>query len=282
MRQGALQGIENGGVQNFRGIPYAGAPVGEWRWRAPRPAPSWQGVRDASDFGPVCAQVLRPGYTQEPLGGYPMSEDCLHLSVWTPQPRGGAKLPVMVWLLPGGFRSGDVRMSNYDGAALARRGVVVVTFNYRLGIFGEFAHPALSRAQSREPLGNYNLMDQIAALRWVRANIAAFGGDPRNVTIFGMSAGGVSSNLLMASPAAAGLFAKAISESSGMRMSSDRQLRGDQPGLPSARDRGRTARARSRCRRGTDDVAVLLACARSACSSCSTTSAITSSVRPAA
>lgn len=236
--QGALAGRDEDGLQVFRGIPFAGAPVGEWRWRPPRPAPQWRGVRDASAFGPVCPQILQPGYTKEDLGNRPMSEDCLQLNVWTPQARAGAKRPVMVWILPGGFTRGDAGMPIYDGRALAKRGVVVVTFDYRLGVFGEFAHPALSRAQSDEPLANYHLMDQIAALRWVRANVATFGGDASNVTIFGMSAGGMSVNYLMSSPAAAGLFDKAISQSSALRMSYDRKLAETSGPLPSLESEG--------------------------------------------
>ncbi len=238
LAQGVLQGRNEDGLQVFRGIPYAGAPVGEWRWRPPRPVSPWRGLRDAGAFGAVCPQILQPGYSQEDLAGRPMSEDCLHLNVWTPQAGTAAKRPVMVWILPGGFRSGDAGMAAYDGRHLARRGVVVVTFNYRLGLFGEFAHPALSRAQAGEPLANYNLMDQIAALRWVRANIAVFGGDPANVTIFGMSAGGMSVNYLMASPAAAGLFDRAISQSSALRISHDRHLREDVGTLPSLESEG--------------------------------------------
>ncbi len=236
--QGALRGVDENGLQVFRGIPFAGAPVGAWRWRPPRPAPSWKGVRDASAFGPVCPQPLRAGYSEEDLASRTMSEDCLYLNVWSPGAQPGAKRPVMLWLLPGGFTRGDASMSRYDGSALAKRGVVVVTFNYRLGLFGEFAHPALSRAQPDEPLANYNLMDQIAAMRWVRANIAAFGGDAANVTIFGMSAGGMSVNYQMISPASAGLFDKAISESSALRMSHDRKLAEDVHGIPSLESEG--------------------------------------------
>ena len=240
LSQGVLRGVVDDGVEVFRGIPYAAPPVGEWRWRPPQPAPGWRGVRDAAAFGPVCPQLLREGYSRETLTGRPMSEDCLHLSVWTTSTRPDTPRPVMVWLLPGGYTVGDAGMERYDGRALAREGVVVVNFNYRLGMLGVFAHPALSRAQAGEPLGNYNLMDQMAALRWVRANIAAFGGDPANVTIFGMSAGGMSSNYLMASPAATGLFDKAISESSALRIRRERHLSQDQPGLPSLETEGRT------------------------------------------
>jgi para-nitrobenzyl esterase len=253
--QGTLLGTREDGLQVFRGIPFAAAPVGEWRWRPPRPAPAWRGVRDAGAFGPVCPQPLRAGYSEEDLGGRPMSEDCLHLNVWSPEPAASRKHPVMLWLLPGGFTRGDSGMSRYDGSALARRGVVVVSFNYRLGLFGEFAHPAMSRAQAGEPLGNYQLMDQLAALRWVRANIAAFGGDPGNVTIFGMSAGGMSVNYLMASPAAAGLFDKAISQSSALRMSHDRKLAEDARGIPSLEAEG--ASHAKKLGLGADDAAAL-------------------------
>ncbi len=242
--QGSLRGALEQGINVYRGIPFAAAPVGELRWRAPQPAPGWRGVRDATRFGPVCPQLLREGYSLETLGGRPMSEDCLHLNVWTADVSAGTRRPVMVWLLPGGFTVGDAGMERYDGHVLATQGVVVVTFNYRLGMLGTFAHPALSRAQPDEPLGNYNLMDQIAALKWVRANIAAFGGDPANVTIFGMSAGGMSVNYLMASPASAGLFDKAISESSALRMLTERDLKREQPKLPSLETEGHTIAGR--------------------------------------
>lgn len=242
--QGSLRGALEQGLMVYRGIPFAAPPVGELRWRAPQPAPVWRGVRDATRLGPVCPQLLREGYSLETLGGRPMSEDCLHLNVWTADVSAGARRPVMVWILPGGFTVGDAGMERYDGRVLATQGVVVVTFNYRLGMFGTFAHPALSRAQPDEPLGNYNLMDQIAALKWVRANIAAFGGDPANVTIFGMSAGGMSVNYLMTSPASAGLFDKAISESSAVRMLTERHLNREQPKLPSLETEGHTIAGR--------------------------------------
>jgi len=236
--QGSLRGSAEGSLHVFRGIPFAAPPVGEHRWRPPLPAAAWRGVRDATRFGDVCPQILRAGYSLESLRARPMSEDCLHANVWTPRAQPEAGLPVMVWILPGSFMMGDGGMEHYDGSTLAGDGVVVVTFNYRLGLFGLFAHPALSRVEADEPLGNYHLMDQIAALRWVRENIAAFGGDPANVTIFGMSAGGVSVNYHLASSASAGLFDKAISQSSGIRVMRDRQLRGDLPGLPSLETEG--------------------------------------------
>ena len=204
--QGDVTGVTAGKVESFKGIPFAAPPVGDARWRPPGPAPSWKDVRTASAFGPVCMQSLRLGV---PI---PMSEDCLTLNVWRPagaQP--GAKLPVMVWIYGGAFIFGSGSTPFYDGTHFAEDGVVLVTFNYRVGRFGFFAHPALDGGAG--PVANYGLMDQIAALKWVKANIAAFGGDPRNVTVFGESAGAISVNLLMGSPAAHGLFDKAIAES---------------------------------------------------------------------
>jgi para-nitrobenzyl esterase len=206
--QGALSGASDGAISTFKGIPFAAPPVGPLRWRAPQAASGWQGVRDASAFGPVCPQINVPGRVQ-----LPQSEDCLTLNVWTPNGAPGAKLPVMVWIYGGSFVFGGSAYPIYDGVELAERGVVVVTLNYRLGWLGFFDHPALAAANPGEPVGNFGLLDQIAALNWVQKNIAAFGGDPSNVTIFGESAGGMSVNDLTASPLARGLFAKAISES---------------------------------------------------------------------
>ena len=208
--QGQLHGAVAGQVASFKGIPFAQAPVGDLRWRPPQPAKPWTGVREATAFGPVCMQMgqARSGGTQN------QSEDCLTLNVWTPANKPpGAKLPVMVWIHGGAFIQGAGSSPIYDGTHFAERGVVLVSVNYRLGRLGFFAHPALEAEHPDEPHGNYGLMDNIAALQWVKANIAAFGGDPKNVTIFGESAGGILVNFLMASPAADGLFAKAISES---------------------------------------------------------------------
>ncbi|HEX4180251.1 MAG TPA: carboxylesterase family protein [Caulobacteraceae bacterium] len=205
---GALKGVVNGDVVAFKGIPYAAPPVGELRWRAPRPAAPWTGVRDAANFGASCMQIGGP----LSAGVDATSEDCLTLNVWAPAHPAAKKLPVMVWIHGGGFVGGSGSVPLYDGAHFARDGVIMVSLNYRLGRLGYFAHPALTR-EGAGPLGNYWLMDQIAALKWVQANIAAFGGDPRNVTIFGESAGGVSVNVLLTSPAATGLFAKVICES---------------------------------------------------------------------
>jgi para-nitrobenzyl esterase len=209
--QGRLAGTTDGGISVFKNIPFAAPPVGDLRWRAPQPAANWSGVRDASKFGPICMQAPRPkGMAYEKL---PESEDCLSLNVWSPNTAPGTKLPVMVWIYGGAFRSGGSAMSIYDGMELAQHGVIVVTFNYRLGWFGFLDLPTLAAEHPDEPHGNYGLLDQIAALKWVQANIASFGGDPSNVTVFGESAGGMSVNDLMVSPLSRGLFAKAISES---------------------------------------------------------------------
>lgn len=210
---GALRGYVEGGVRIFKGVPYAQAPVGDLRWRPPQPAKAWTGVREAQAFGPDCMQN-RVGWddTQTKL---PVSEDCLTLNVWTP--KDAPKAPVMVWIHGGGYVMGSGSQPVFDGAALARRGVVVVTFNYRLGRFGFFAHPALDAEHPDEPKANYAFMDQIAALAWVKANIAALGGDPNRVTIFGQSAGGGSVSQMMLIPAARGLFQQAIAQSGGGR-----------------------------------------------------------------
>jgi len=206
--QGTLSGTSEGATSVFKAIPFATPPVGPLRWRAPQAAPGWQGVRDASAFGPICPQAVRSGQVK-----LPQSEDCLTLNVWTPNGAPAAKLPVMVWIYGGSFTGGGSAFPIYDGLELAQRGVVVVTFNYRLGWLGFFNHPALAAATPGEPTGNFGLLDQIAALQWVQKNIGAFGGDPANVTVFGESAGGMSVNDLMVSPLSRGLFAKAISES---------------------------------------------------------------------
>ncbi len=212
---GLLQGTVEHGVAAFRGIPFAAAPVGPLRWRSPQPVAPWRGVRKAVSYGPDCMQVPFP-QDAAPLRETPQ-EDCLYVNVWRPAPAASRKLPVMVWIYGGGFVNGGTSPAVYDGGEFARDGIVLVSFNYRLGNFGFFAHPALSAEQPRGPLGNYAFMDQIAALKWVRRNIAAFGGNPANVTIFGESAGGMSVHVLLASPLARGLFEKAIVESGGGR-----------------------------------------------------------------
>jgi para-nitrobenzyl esterase len=209
--QGTLAGTREDGVASFKNIPFAAAPVGPLRWHAPQPATAWQGMRAAGKFGFSCPQQRLPLWQRLLAPSMPESEDCLTLNVWTPDSH--AKLPVMVWIYGGAFVRGSSANPLFDGTDLAKHGVVVVSFNYRLGWLGFFDHPALAAEAPGEPHGNYGLMDQIAALEWVKRNIASFGGDPANVTIFGESAGGMSVNDLMASPRAAGLFAKAISES---------------------------------------------------------------------
>ncbi|MFT4249707.1 MAG: carboxylesterase family protein [Pseudomonas sp.] len=216
LEQGVLQGQAiDAGVSVFKGIPYAAAPVGALRWRPPQPPPRWQGTRMATRFGADCPQPLMDGQSG-PGYANPSSEDCLFVNVWAPRgpvPAGG--WPVMVWIHGGAWIMGAGSWPLYDGTRFARQGVVLVTLNYRLGRLGFFAHPALAREQPDAPQGNYGLLDQIAALRWVQVNIGAFGGDPGNVTIFGESAGGRSVNMLLTSPLARGLFAKAISASGG-------------------------------------------------------------------
>ena len=211
---GAVKGQVEGPLHVFRGMPYAQPPVGDLRWKAPVTAAAWSGVRDASQFGPACYQPpSRPGSIySDPLPG--MSEDCLSLNVWAPA--GAKKTPVMVWIHGGALTGGASREGLYDGAGLAQHGIVVVSINYRLGVLGYLAHPELSAENADRISGNYGLLDQIEALRWVKRNIAAFGGDPDNVTIAGESAGGLSVIYLMASPQARGLFHKAILESSYM------------------------------------------------------------------
>ena len=200
----------DGKIRIFKGIPYAAAPVGENRWREPKPAPAWQGVRDALEFG---AQCMQGQVFDDITFPRPASEDCLNLNIWTPAATANDRLPVMVWIHGGGFQVGAGAEPRHDGEAFARKGIILVTINYRLGIFGFLSHPELTRESAHNASGNYGLLDQIAALQWVKANIAAFGGDPSNVTIFGESAGSFSVSALMASPVAAGLFHKAIGES---------------------------------------------------------------------
>lgn len=206
---GLLTGVAgaNPEVQIFKGIPYAAPPVGDLRWRGPKAAVKWTGVRAGNNFGHTCMQG---GATSTP-GAH--SEDCLYLNVYTAAKTPKDRLPVMVWIHGGALRTGAG--SDYDGEELARKGVVVVTINYRLGVFGFFAHPELTKESDRNASGNYGLQDQIAALEWVQKNVAAFGGDVKRVTIFGESAGSWSVNYLMASPLARGLFQRAIGESGG-------------------------------------------------------------------
>jgi para-nitrobenzyl esterase len=214
---GWISGQDAGDVHVFRGIPFAAPPVGALRWKAPQPAAPWDGVRPCVKFGPSPMQG-KPApflmWTEEYLiPEATISEDCLYLNVWTAARTSGERRPVLVYIYGGGFGSGGGNVPIYDGEAIAKKGVVYLTVNYRVGIFGFFSHPELSRESGQHASGNYGLMDQIAALKWVRANIAAFGGDPGNVTIAGQSAGSMSVNCLVASPLAKGLFGKAIGES---------------------------------------------------------------------
>jgi len=201
----------DGKVQIFKGIPYAAPPVGALRWKEPQPVASWTGVRKATEFGARCMQwnVYGDMVFRDPGP----SEDCLYLNVWTPNASADAKLPVMVWVYGGGFQAGATSEPRQDGEVLAHRGVVVVSMNYRLGIFGFFSHPELTKESPHHASGNYGLLDQAAALEWVRKNIAAFGGDPEDVTIFGESAGSFSVSALMASPVSKGLIHRAMGES---------------------------------------------------------------------
>jgi para-nitrobenzyl esterase len=212
---GKLKGAIAGDVVSFKGIPFAAPPVGDNRWKPPQPVKAWSDVRTATAYGPDPMQLPFPS-DAAPLGTAP-SEDCLYLNVWAPVKRSNNKLPVMVWIYGGGFVNGGSSPAVYDGSRFAENGVVFVSFNYRLGRFGYFAHPALTKENPNGPLGNYGTMDQIAALEWVKRNIGNFGGDASNVTLFGESAGGMSVLTLLASPKARGLFHKAIIESGGGR-----------------------------------------------------------------
>jgi para-nitrobenzyl esterase len=212
-QSGMIEGKEDGGVRTFLGIPYAAPPVGDLRWKPPALAPKWSAVRPAVEFGAHCMQGKVFGDMNfRDAGG---SEDCLTLNVWVPTKTSGAKLPVMVWIYGGGFVAGTTSEARQDGTHLAQQGVIVVSMNYRLGVFGFFVDPELAKESGRNAAGNYGLLDQVAALQWVHENIAAFGGDPGNVTIFGESAGSFSVSAQMASPLAKGLFQKAIGESGG-------------------------------------------------------------------
>src|ERR1700733_1507882 len=202
MISGATTGTPE--VRFFKGIPYAAPPVGDLRWRAPKPAAHWEGTRQADQFGPVCMQGG---------GNQKMSEDCLYLNVWTGA-QASEKRPVMVWIYGGGYNTGSGSQPMYDGEALARKGAVVVTLNYRLGVFGFFSYPELTKESDRRGAANFGVMDSIAALQWVQRNIARFGGDPKHVTIFGESAGAGMVANLMTIPSAKGLFVRAIGESS--------------------------------------------------------------------
>lgn len=244
-------------VRVYKGIPYAAPPVGQNRWKPPQPVKPWEGVRAALEYGPSCPQhnVLERLYGGK-LG--PTSEDCLYLNVWTPAKRADERLPVMVWIHGGGYTAGSGSSQYYEGTNLARQGVVVVTFNYRLGIFGFFAHPLLSQESPQGVSGNYGLLDQIAALQWVKRNIAAFGGDPNRITIFGESAGAGSVCYLMVSPLAKGLFHRAIAQS-GSAFGQNRHLKQSWYGQEPAERVGQRAAERLGCDKADDPLAALRA-----------------------
>lgn len=214
MPAGQAQGRTDGQLHVFKGLPYAAPPIGQARWKPPTALPAWSGVKDAGSFGAACVQPVARGvniYAQE-LGA--LSEDCLTLNVWAPA--NARKAPVFVWIHGGALRTGSSKETLYDGARMAERGIIVVSINYRLGVLGYLAHAELSAESPEGVSGNYGLLDQIEALRWVQRNIGAFGGDPANVTIAGESAGGLSVMYLMAAPSARGLFSKAVAESAYM------------------------------------------------------------------
>lgn len=248
---GLLSGATDGDVRVYKGIPYAAPPVGKLRWQVPQPVIAWPGARAATKFSPACPQARSADNTPETS----QSEDCLCLNVYTAAQAGNEKRPVMVWIHGGGLANGAG--SRYDGASLARKGVVVVTINYRLNVFGFLAHPALSAESPHQSSGNFGLLDQIAALQWVKRNIAAFGGDPGKVTIFGESSGAWSVNLLMATPLSQGLFHRAIGESGG-EFEPNPHLNKSYPGQESSESIGQRVFARIGCDKAADP----LGCAR--------------------
>jgi para-nitrobenzyl esterase len=290
---GELQGVVADGVASYKGVPFAAPPVGDLRWRPPQPAPGWTGVRQAAEFGPSCMQgrfggpppgagragappapgtapalATPPAPATTPAPAPPAaaptalapSEDCLYLNVWRPADPATRNAPVMVWIYGGGFTGGSSSSPNTSGAQFAKQGVVLVAMNYRVGRFGFFAHPALNKERPDDLKGNYAYMDQIAALQWVKRNIAAFGGNPNNVTIFGFSAGGVSVHSMLASPLARGLFHKAIVESGGSRDSvlTARPMRADgvDPNYPVSAETIGINFAKSMGIEGTDEAAL--------------------------
>jgi para-nitrobenzyl esterase len=252
------------GIRAFKGIPFAAPPVGALRWTAPQPVAKWSGVRDASKYGNVCIQP--PGQGRLNIanmeGSPPTSEDCLYLNVWTGAASANEKRPVMIWWFGGAFTEGGGSVPLYDGTALAKKGVVVVTMNYRLGAFGFFTHPALTAESPHKASGNYGLMDMLASARWVKNNIAAFGGDPNNVTVFGQSAGAMAIASLVASPESKGLFQRAISESGawmglGMAPGMTTRAQAEERGVKAATDAGMSTAAELRAMSAADVTAKL-------------------------
>jgi len=231
---GKMEGLQEGDLRVFKGIPYALPPVGSRRWRPPSPMPRWTGIRKATQFGPICFQPPSPSGSIYSWTPAPMSEDCLTLNIWAPA--GARKAPVFFWIHGGALTTGSSRDALYDGAMLAERGIIVVSLNFRLGVLGWLAHPELSKESPKGVSGNYALLDLIQGLKWVQQNIGAFGGDPSNVTIAGESSGALSVMYLMACPPARGLFAKAIAESAYMITTPE--LKKSAFGLPSAEDSG--------------------------------------------
>ncbi|MFT4072428.1 MAG: carboxylesterase family protein [Dysgonamonadaceae bacterium] len=229
---GLIEGLDDSGLRVFKGIPYAAPPVGDLRWKEPQPMKSWTGVRETKLFGPRAMQL--PVFGDMNFRSNGMSEDCLYLNVWTPARSSSEKLPVLVYYYGGGFIAGDGSECRYDGESLARRGIVVVTINYRLGVFGFMSHPELTQESSHHASGNYGLLDQAAALQWVKNNITAFGGDPARITIGGESAGSISVSVQMVSPLTRNLIAGAIGESGsimGMSLSPVSLADGEKEGL---------------------------------------------------
>jgi len=229
---GLISGTTADGITSFKGIPFAAPPTGDWRWKPPQPVVAWQGVRACNEFGPQCPQAPYPQSSMYYSPPQKQSEDCLYLNVWTGG-KAGDRRPVMVWIHGGALTRGAGSTPTYNGTAFAKRGVVLVTINYRLGPLGYLAHPELTAESPNHSSGNYGVLDQIAALKWVQKNIAAFGGDPRRVTIFGESAGSWSVNALVATPLAKGLFHRAIGESGG-QFGPMSYMKEDRNKLPSA------------------------------------------------
>jgi para-nitrobenzyl esterase len=253
---GPITGEVGEGVRIYRGLPYAAPPVGPLRWKPPQPVEAWEAPRACTEFGPSCLQP--GGYSMGRQRVREQSEDCLTLNVWAPVARAGSKLPVMLWIHGGGSTIGSGSLPVYEGSALARRGVVVVTINYRLGPFGYFAHPLLSKESEEGVSGNYGVLDQIAALEWVRRNAAAFGGDPDRVTIFGESAGSVAVGVLMVVPRAKGLFHRAIGQS-GSVGGIDRKLAAAWKGRAPLEERGVSISRSLGCEDDEDPLAALRA-----------------------
>ena len=218
IKEGFLEGLQEDNIYKFYGIPYAAPPVGKLRWRCPQPVEPWEGVRDATKFGNIAYQISRKEDLLEEDKDLIEDEDCLYLNIWTPSISADEKIPVMVWIHGGGFLNGSGSFAFYNGAELSKMGVVVITFNYRLGPLGFISHKELESEEKMMTSGNYGTLDQIAVLEWIQRNISNFGGDQNNVTIFGESAGAMSVGLLSTSTRALGLFHKAICESGGMLM----------------------------------------------------------------